>query len=258
MNIERFHIDGDKSNSKNGYRITTDNGAVIEGSWKDGTKELVKKGSRISKFDMAQKMRKALVLDDIHEKRLNALKKLMVPNAGLCNHPYLDTKKIEVLGVKCDYAWLSKDGALIVPIYKNIYFDLMSAQFIYPNGSKKFAKGLLVKGGYARTYGHKMMQHVLYICEGYATGLTISFLTGCACYCAMSASNIPNVCRNAVTPYAGQVIIAADNDGAGINAAMQAHEETGFKVVMPDKPGYDFNDLYQEDPKRAKELLTFY
>lgn len=264
MNIERFHIDGDKSNSKNGYRITTDNGAVIEGSWKDGTKELVKKGSHISKFDMAQKMRKALVMDDIYEKRLNNLKDLIDRCPLASDHPYLKTKKIDVKNNS--YVWLGSDGTLIIPIYKNIHYHLMSAQFIYPDGSKKFAKGLPVKSGYARTNGANTEEPALYICEGYATGLTISMLTGCDCFCAMSASNIPAVCRAIDRILCGTYgekwpenkIIVADNDGAGIQAAMEAHEETGFKVVMPDKPGYDFNDLYQEDPKHAKELLTFY
>jgi putative DNA primase/helicase len=88
---------------------------------------------------------------------------------------------------------------------------------------------------------------LLLITEGIETGLSVSQATGLPTWAALSAGGIKTL-KLPPASMTKRVIICADNDAVGINAANYAAEKwcsegrTVF-VAVPPEPGTDFNDL---------------
>lgn len=84
------------------------------------------------------------------------------------------------------------------------------------------------------------------IAEGIETALSYRDLTGATTWAAMSSSNLRHV-----SPPAGiaRLVIAADGDAAGVEAAHELAQKASRKVaclVMPAPEGTDWNDALQE------------
>ena len=101
-----------------------------------------------------------------------------------------------------------------------------------------------IKGGKVRL---AKAAPTLAICEGVETGLSIQERYGFATWCALGASNLPNI---ALPPVAevGRVILCADNGEAGIREAEKAaarFDAEGRQVFVARPPAGmgDFNDL---------------
>jgi phage/plasmid primase-like uncharacterized protein len=99
-----------------------------------------------------------------------------------------------------------------------------------------------VKGGAVRLRTHAA---TLAICEGIETGLAVSQSMCISVWCALSASNLPNV---NLPDDVQNVVICADHDIAGLQAAERAatryqNEGRAVSVATPPEPGQDFNDL---------------
>ena len=253
MTIKRMHVAGDKSGSKNGYEIKMTNGAVITGSWKTGGKTTIK-GSSFNKFDKAQFKRSKFLLNCEQKDQLDIIK------YNINNKFYVKTQKNKYLSNKgiADYEVLeTRLGDLVVPIYDIRTNQLQSAQLIKPDGSKLFWPKLPIKYGFSKANNIKTNNDVLYICEGFATGATINMLTGCCAICCLSAFNLTLV-SSSIRYKIGKkkIIIAADNDYAGIKYAKQAEQNLCCEIVIPAQVDYDFNDLYIFDEDIAKKVLT--
>lgn len=160
--------------------------------------------------------------------------------------PYLIKKKVQAM------ARVSNDpshypGWLMVPLTdKNGYHTTL--QFISETGEKRFLSGGKKKGCYHLTDGD---QTTIYICEGYATALTISEATGAACAMACDCGNLEPVAHNIRQEYPySKVIISGDNDhekpaNVGKDKALKAASAVGTSVTLPDcGPGEsDYNDI---------------
>ena len=123
------------------------------------------------------------------------------------------TKK-GVVGECCRYL---ANGELIVPLLR---YDLprdqalRAVQRIKPDGSKLFTKGFM-KAACAVRLGDVLPGHIVLICEGYATGLTLRMAAeqSLAVYVALDAGNLQHV-----VPLVRQlhpdsrILIAADDD----------------------------------------------
>ena len=102
------------------------------------------------------------------------------------------------------------------------------------------AKGGSVKLG-------SLLGKELAIAEGIETALTFYLATGITTWAALSA----NFMENIILPPSEQVpniIIVADNDEAGINAANHlakrlSSEGYAVRIAMPEQKGWDFNDV---------------
>ncbi|HUO04414.1 MAG TPA: toprim domain-containing protein [Candidatus Binataceae bacterium] len=86
------------------------------------------------------------------------------------------------------------------------------------------------------------------LCEGIETGLSILQATGHHVWVALGASNLGMV---ELSDFVREVIIAADNDPAGIEAARAAAEryrarKLKVEILAPALQGADFNDLARE------------
>ena len=126
--------------------------------------------------------------------------------------PYLAKKG--VVGECCRFL---PDGSIVVPLLR---YDLprdqalRAVQTIYPDGSKLFTKGF-AKAACAVRLGDVQPGHIVLVCEGYATGLTLRMACahGLAVYVALDAGNLQHV-----VPLVRQlhpqcrILIAADDD----------------------------------------------
>ena len=85
----------------------------------------------------------------------------------------------------------------------------------------------------------------LIVCEGIETGLTLLQETGLPVWCALSTSGIVSL---VLPDDVLEVVIAADHDCAGLNAANKAaHKWTlegrTVRIAKPPVEGWDFNDM---------------
>jgi len=124
--------------------------------------------------------------------------------------------------------------------------QIVSWQLIKPNGEKRFPFG-----GKKQSCWHVIGQinplEPITICEGYATGCSIYAAINTAVVVAFDAGNLLPVAKKLRGIYKNTpIVVAADNDESqtGQKAAASVQKSvTGVTVVMPNKVGYDFNDL---------------
>ena len=113
-------------------------------------------------------------------------------------------------------------------------------QTISPDGTKRFDKDMKIDGCFAVLNGP--VEGTVYLCEGYATGASVVAATGRPVIHCLSSSNLPKVATvlAKIRPDA-RLIVAADNDNAGLDAA----NKTGLPWTAPSQAGADWNDRHQ-------------
>lgn len=156
-------------------------------------------------------------------------------------HPYLVKKGVRAMpDMK-----LGEDEELIIPL-RDKDGNLWTLQRIYPDGQKRFLGGVSTSGVRYTIPGDER----IFLCEGVATGLSISAATGATVVCAMNAGNLPKIAKD----YKGAVIVA-DNDEskAGEEAAKKCE---GYDYILPPDVGMDANDYAQKyGNEKLRELL---
>ena len=156
-------------------------------------------------------------------------------------HPYLVKKGVKAMpDMK-----LGEDGELIIPLFDKDR-NFWTFQRIYPDGSKRFLGGISTSGVRYIIPGDERV----FLCEGVATGLSISAATGATVVCAMNAGNLPKIAKD----YKGAVVVA-DNDESktGEEAAKKCE---GCDYILPPEVGMDANDYAQKyGNEKLRELL---
>ena len=179
------------------------------------------------------------------------------------DHPYLIKKEISPEGAR-----ISNDS-LVLPL-RDVQGILRSLQFIKGDGTKRFLYGGAVQGNF---YTIAQPDDMMFITEGFATGATISELTGKAVAVCFSATNIKPVAKAIRGKYPKlKLVIAADDDwktagNPGISKAHEAAKEVSGFVSIPNfgsvrsDDSTDFNDLKRlqgvEVTKRCLEIASF-
>jgi phage/plasmid primase-like uncharacterized protein len=92
---------------------------------------------------------------------------------------------------------------------------------------------------------------VLILAEGIETALSVQAATGLPAWAALSTSGIEGVLLPDL-PLAGEILLAADHDDAGLRAANTAAEKwtrqgRTVRIAVPPQPGTDFNDMATEE-----------
>jgi putative DNA primase/helicase len=158
----------------------------------------------------------------------NAAKKaaFILNNSAKAFHPYLAKK-----GFPQEQGWVWNE-LLIIPM--RIKGDLVGAQLIQPDGTKKFLAGQVTKGAYA-TFDNKGIDIVT---EGYATALSVRRVLKTShiryrIHVTFSAGNLPEIAKEFP-----QCVVVADNDATGIKVA----QKTGRPYWVSGVEGEDFND----------------
>lgn len=137
-------------------------------------------------------------------------------------------------------------GDLVIPLY-DLSGKLVNAQLINGSGEKRMLAGGQVTGAAHHFEGKD--SPVIWMAEGYATGLTIHALTGETVYVAMSANNFPHLAECLREKYPDAVLLmAADNDrdGTGQKKAKEAANLVNGEVVLPLIAG-DWNDVFMQE-----------
>lgn len=249
--LHRFHVEGDKPGSENGWYVFYGDSlpAGAFGSWKTGFKGTwcAKAENTLSpaeREEYRQRMEAARKTREAEEqaRRTAAREKA----AGIWeaaapapdNHPYLVKKGVRNHGLRMH------NGALVVPM-RDTYGILHSLQFIDGEGNKRFLSGGLKKGCYF-TLGSPVESFC--IAEGFATAATIYESTGLAVAVAFDAGNLLTVAQaiRAKFPHI-KITVCADNDehtpgNPGLTKAREAAAAVGALLAVPPVAG-DFNDL---------------
>lgn len=159
-------------------------------------------------------------------------------------HPYLIKKQVNVdNGVRYHPA----TGNLLIPLRDGQ--DILGVQRITATGEKKVNPGGRLSGCYHVIQGEL---DTVYICEGYATAMTVHMATGKTAVMAVSAGNLQAVGEKLAKMYpAARLVFAADNDqggekNPGIEMAEKAvrHLKRGQVIAPPFPEGQkgDWND----------------
>lgn len=153
------------------------------------------------------------------------------------NHPYLVKKSIKPIGIKQD------GDKLVIPCYLN--GRLVGLQDIYSDGQKFFRKH--------STKGYFLIGDTnvdkIYICEGYATAVSIYQAVGGLVAVAFDAGNLFPTASALKDKYT--IIICADDDkhgeiNTGLDKANAVKNALGCRVITPICDGTDFNDMASE------------
>ncbi len=180
-------------------------------------------------------------------------------------HPYLERKKI-VGGRAC----VDKYHNLLIPI-QDVNGTFTGVQMVRPDGTKLFATGTKIQGCFhSVTMVDLKDTPLVYLCEGYATGMSIHQAVGGAVVCAMNCGNLLPVAKSlrAVNPEIRIVLCADDDRETKGNPGKKKAEELARKLnnvlvrfpkfTVKDSRLTDFNDLHvMEDLERVVEQLAF-
>ncbi|MCC3717067.1 toprim domain-containing protein [Rouxiella badensis] len=150
-----------------------------------------------------------------------------------------------------------RQGDLLVPLVDD-QGTVVNVQMINASGIKRMLAGGQVKEA-AHVFAGKS-HAVIWLVEGYATGLTVHKLTRDAVYVALSANNLPALAAQLRERFPeAQLLIAADNDenGKGQAKADEAALLSDSKAALPAEVG-DWNDVYllSGDTATCKLLLS--
>ncbi len=148
-------------------------------------------------------------------------------------HPYLSAKRISPEGLFQGSDAYGYADALLVPMFDQ-GGQVWNVQSIVPgrNPAKLYVKGGRTKGLF--WWAGEAIDRLV-IGEGMATVAAVRRATGLPVIAAMTCHNLPAVAAmvRAQCPDL-QIIIAADDDAAGMKAARIAAEQTGATLALPE------------------------
>lgn len=190
-------------------------------------------------------------------------KKIWLSAENCYEHDYLKKKNVPSIGLRLvqikDSIYINNNSnniynntniyvpsnPLIVPLYSSDD-NLVSLQYIYQNGNKRFLKGGRKNGCY---FPIGNLKKRILLAEGYATACSIFLATDELTICCFDAGNLKPVAEKFRKFYPSmEIIICADNDSVGLSKAIEAGRAIDAVTVFPVFPhGFskltDFNDL---------------
>ena len=254
--LHRFHVEGDKPRSENGWYVLHDDPlAGAFGSWKHNISETwfsktyttltdEEKARYRANMEVEKRQREAEQRRIHAECREQAAAIWSKAKPAAEDHPYLFRKQIK------PYTIRQYGKALVVPL-RDGSGTLHGLQFINSDGSKKFLTGTAKAGNYFAIGGKP--ETVLYLAEGYATAATIHEATGepvAICFDAGNLNHVAEVLRSKFPDM--KIVICADDDkdrddNPGLTKGTEAAVAIGGLLAVPKFPegvtGTDFNDL---------------
>ena len=255
--IHRFKVEGDKQGSQNGWYVLYggDIPAGGFGCWKRDINKTWKASNHGIMSDKARK-RNAEKIEAIKNQRDHERRRRQIDAAVksgelwtqasqevATNHPYLIKKGIAPIDIK------QLGDALLVPM-QNALGELVNIQRITFDGQKRFMYGGAIKSCYCII---SELSGVAFLCEGYATGVTIHQATSSGVIVAFNAGNLESVAKSlSLSRPHLKLIMAADNDhqnadNTGLKKGQSIALGFNFPVEYPafdsTDSGTDFNDL---------------
>jgi putative DNA primase/helicase len=171
----------------------------------------------------------------------------MLKTAVLQEHGHLERK-----GHKEVKGHVQPNGHLFIPMRNFVTGNLVGGQEIFWDmdarvWDKKYVVGSQPKGAALRIGPEANVTDII-LCEGYATGLSISKAVAqlhlnAAVLCCFNDSNMINITRS-VRSLPMRACVFADNDKS--EAGESAAQATGLPYCMSPTVGQDANDLHQK------------
>lgn len=283
--IQRVHIEGDRSGTRNGaYRVFLDDGipTLWLKDWKGASETIKHKDSHYNtplsdkaleqkkEIDRIKTLQKSHDRERMHYAVSSRLAQEYKTLSSAKEHPYTTAKGVSPLNVKVD-----KDGSLFIA-FRNTNDEVRTVQRIPSvplegRFAKYFEKNGEKTGNFAivgaETFSELKMQKCVYITEGYATAVTLHDVTQKPVIVAGDSGNLKEVLLNIAKtlPKDTHLIIAADNDqlvskpisNPGVTKALEAANAAKelnehIRIIKPvfsqdeaKKGSTDFNDLQQ-------------
>lgn len=267
--LHRFHVEGDKSRSENGWYVLYPDAPAAGsfGDWKRGIVEKWVTGRKetttpeerailMARNEELRRVRQADWEQKTAETRARAQEILSAAKPAK-DHPYLSKKGISpVRGI-----FISANGSLIVPV-RDAEKVLHGLQFIDTEGGKKFLSGT-VKAAHYFAIGTTC--EIMCICEGLATGISVHEATELSVAIAFDAGNLRSVAESLRKKFPrATIVICGDSDpnGIGQTKAQEASDAVGGIAVTPKFESLqgsptDFNDLHTREGKKAVSEQIF-
>lgn len=259
--LKRFHIQGQKQGSLNGYYLLHLDGVRPAGHFGDyssGLKTNWKYGGEVKQYTPEEKREYARQKAETERKRqaeetakhLNAAQicsQIWAKTTPALDHPYLSKKRIQAHGARlytdCFPGYSQYKGCLVLPLY-DAALRVTSLEFIWPNGKKRFFGGGKKAGCF---WWIGTLTDKILIAEGYATACTLHECTGLRVIVAYDAGNLLKVAQIVRAKYpSAELVVCSDHDtsGTGQAKAEEAALAVNGLVAMPPEPDTDFNDLF--------------
>jgi putative DNA primase/helicase len=251
-------------NGKGDGRIICDDERVTVVNWQTGDKATVwlkEERTVEDKKRYAQQRQDDRKHDEERARRAAGVAAQIIATAKPGQHPYLARKGFasemplvveaaEVARIGGDYL-VPEGGRSAIAVPARVGLAVKSVQLIWSDGTKKFLFGGAMGGAYHRLASGG----VTWLCEGYATGLSLrAALKGLSrrdtVLVCFSASNIAKVAQS----ISGRCLIAADHDAPpaakpeqfnGLGAGEFYAIKAGRPYFMPPGLGMDVNDMHQ-------------
>jgi putative DNA primase/helicase len=254
--LHRFHIDGDKGGSKNGWYVghTLPYSICTFGSWKTGLQETWRDCQQPMTTAESRALNQTILKAKLEKQRDRETHWLRVADEVNCiwqsakpadpKHPYLIRKRVMPHNLR------QSGDKLIVPL-QDTSGAIWSLQTIYPDGTKRFTTGGRTKGLFS-LIGDLSTKGQILICEGWATGASLFEHLADPVLCAMNAGNLLPVAESARATWNQQLVICGDDDrktegNPGKTFATKAALAVGALTAFPefdDDFGSDFNDYF--------------
>ncbi len=254
--LHRFHIDGDKGGSKNGWYVghTRPYPICTFGSWKTGLQETWRSCQKPMTAAENRALDQTILKAKLESQRDRETHWLRVANEvngtwqtakpADPKHPYLVRKRVKPHNLR------QLGDKLIVPL-QDASGSIWSLQTIYPDGTKRFTTGGRTKGLFSLIRDPSTVSRIL-ICEGWATGASLFEHLADPVLCAMNAGNLLPVAEAAKAKWNTQLVICGDDDrktegNPGKTFATKAAIAVGALTAFPefdDDFGSDFNDYF--------------
>ncbi len=244
--LQRFRVRGDKPGSRNGWAIFHRHPvpAGAFGSWRTGELHTFRSPAPVGESRRQQAERRRQI-EDRHRQQLaeqarvqasareRLAKLLAVARPATDAHPYLLARGVHAYGI-----FQLKD-MLMIPA-RDTDGVAHTAQFIGPDGAKRFLTGGRIQGCY---FAIGRPADTIYLAEGYSTAATVFEATGAAVAACFSCGNLKAVALALRAKFPElRLVIAADNDAGtpgnpGVRHAFEAAAAAGALVAVPDFGG---------------------
>jgi putative DNA primase/helicase len=254
--LHRFHIDGDKGGSRNGWYVghTRPYPICTFGSWKTGLQETWRACQQPMTTAETRALDQTIYKAKLENQRDRETHWLRVANEvngtwqtakpADPKHPYLVRKRVKPHNLR------QAGDRLIIPL-QDTSGSIWSLQTIYPDGTKRFTTGGRTKGLFSLIGDPSTASRIL-ICEGWATGASLFEHLADPVLCAMNAGNLLPVAEAAKAMWNKQLVICGDDDrqtegNPGKAFATKAAIAVGALTAFPefdDDFGSDFNDYF--------------
>ena len=290
--LHRYAVEGDKHGETSGAYVLHSDGfpAGYFQNWRTG----VKLNWRYNATNLTQEQRDYLNSDEYRKaeeakrKKRDAEDRKRKAEAsenariryesyldGDFSHEYLQRKAVDRYdGVRLDI----NENRLVIPL-RNIEGKLLSLQWIYADGAKKFYYGAPLEGAFFGIALDRLNNenNILLLAEGYATAAKVHQLTGRPVIATMTCGNFEAVARSIKKKYpTSRLIVMADDDkktelAKGYNPGLDkaralVDKKLAIDVAVPPfedyRDGTDWDDYalkygIEKAIKTVRELITW-